>query len=449
MQQFHFPEGFLWGTATASYQIEGAAAEDGRGQSIWDRFSDIPGKTWRGQSGRVACDHYHRVDEDIDLMRSMGVDTYRFSIAWPRIQPDGSGPANPAGLDFYDRLVDKLVAAGIKPMPTLYHWDLPLTLENLGGWPVRDTAERFGEYAAIVASRLVDRVETWWTLNEPWCSAYLGYANGHHAPGRTEPGAALAAVHHLLLGHGLATQALRAAGAEQVSIVLNPSHCRGDEDAVQVVDGVANRIFFDPLLKGAYPEDVVANTRSHTDWGFVQDGDLETISQPIDLLGVNYYTPTWLRSKAGAPEIDVFPGSAGIEGWTPEELPVTDMGWPIDASGLFDLLVRIHKDYGVPVMVTENGAAYPTGPNEAGEVVDTERIEYLRSHIGAVHDAIGAGVDVRGYTAWSLMDNFEWAFGYDKRFGLVYVDYATQRRIPKASAKFYSDVIAANGLELD
>ncbi|WP_100446000.1 GH1 family beta-glucosidase [Glycomyces xiaoerkulensis] len=447
MSHLHFPEGFLWGTATASYQIEGAATEDGRGPSIWDTFAAEPGNTWRGQSGRVACDHYHRVDEDIELMRSMGVDTYRFSIAWPRIQPDGSGPANPAGLDFYDRLVDKLTDAGIKPMPTLYHWDLPQILEDRGGWPVRETAERFADYAAIVAGRLADRVETWWTLNEPWCAAFLGYGNGHHAPGRTEPGAALAAVHHLLLGHGLATEALRAAGAEQVSIVLNPMQCRGDEEAVRVVDGVANRIFLDPLFKGAYPDDVIENTRHHGDWGFVREGDLEAINQPIDLLGVNYYSPTWLRLAPGAPENEVNPGSAGIESWAPEDLPVTDMGWEVDATGLFDLLVRIHKDYGVPVMVTENGAAYPTGPDEHGRIDDVERIDYLKTHIAAVHDAIEAGADVRGYTAWSLMDNFEWAFGYEKRFGLVYVDYATQRRIPKASAEFYTRVVADHGLE--
>ncbi|WP_026929149.1 GH1 family beta-glucosidase [Glycomyces tenuis] len=447
MPQLDFPEGFLWGTATASYQIEGATSEDGRGPSIWDTFADTPGRTWRGQSGRVACDHYHRVDEDIALMRSMGVDTYRFSIAWPRIQPDGSGPANPAGLDFYDRLVDKLTAAGIKPMPTLYHWDLPQTLEDHGGWPVRETAERFGDYAAIVGARLADRIDTWWTLNEPWCSAFLGYGSGHHAPGRTEPAATLAAAHHLLLGHGLATKALRAAGAEQVSIVLNPTQCRGDEEAVRYTDAIANRIFFDPLFKGAYPTEVIERTAHHTDWSFVQDGDLELISQPIDLLGLNYYNPSWFKDAPGAPENPVGPGSAGIGQWTPEELDVTDMGWPIDASGLTDLLLRVHKDYGVPTMITENGAAYPTGPDANGEVVDTERVDYLRSHIAAVHDAITQGADVRGYTAWSLLDNFEWAFGYDKRFGLVYVDYATQRRIPKASAKFYTEVIAANGLD--
>lgn len=447
MPQLDFPEGFLWGTATASYQIEGAANEDGRGPSIWDTFADTPGKTWRGQSGRVACDHYHRVDEDIALMRSMGLDTYRFSIAWPRIQPDGSGPANPAGLDFYDRLVDKLVAAGIKPMPTLYHWDLPQTLEDHGGWPARETAERFGEYAAIVGALLADRVDTWWTLNEPWCSAYLGYGNGHHAPGRTEPAAALASVHHLLLGHGLATKALRAAGAEQVSIVLNPAQCRGDEEAVRYADAVSNRVFFDPLFKGAYPAEVLERTAHHTDWSFVRDGDLETIAQPIDLVGVNYYNPTWVKNVPGAPESPTSPGSGGIANWTPEELPVTDMGWPIDASGLTDLLVRIHKDYGVATMVTENGAAYPTGPDADGEVVDTERIDYLRAHIAAVHDAIEQGADVRGYTAWSLLDNFEWAFGYEKRFGLVHVDYTNQRRTPKASAKFYTEVAAANGLE--
>ncbi|MCC3762293.1 beta-glucosidase [Glycomyces sp. TRM65418] len=447
MTQLTFPEGFLWGTATASYQIEGAVSEDGRGPSIWDTFADTPGKTWRGQTGRVACDHYHRVDEDIALMTSLGVDTYRFSIAWPRIQPDGTGPVNLRGLDFYDRLVDKLVAAGIKPMPTLYHWDLPQGFEDRGGWPERETAERFGDYAAIVGARLADRVHTWWTLNEPWCSAFLGYGNGHHAPGRTEPVAALAAAHHLNLAHGLAVQALRTAGAGQISIALNPTQCRGDEEAVRIVDGLANRVFFDPILKGEYPAEMMERTAHHTDWSFVREGDLDRIHQPIDLLGINYYNPTWLRMNPDAPESDVQPGSAGIETWTPEELPVTDMGWPIEASGLTDLLVRIHKDYGVPTMVTENGAAYPTGPGEDGEVDDVERVAYLRGHIAAVHDAIEAGADVRGYTAWSLMDNFEWAFGYDKRFGLVHVDYTTQRRTPKASAGFYADVIAKHGLE--
>jgi beta-glucosidase len=338
-------------------------------------------------------------------------------------------------------------AAGIKPMPTLYHWDLPQSFEDRGGWPERETAERFGDYAAIVGARLSDRVHTWWTLNEPWCSAYLGYADGHHAPGRTEPGAALAAVHHLNLAHGYAVQALRAAGADRVSIVLNPTHCRGDEEAVRIVDGVANRVFFDPLLRGHYPADVIERTSGHTDWSFVRDGDLAQINQPIDLLGVNYYCPSWVRMNPDAPEIPVHPGSAGVEGWAPEELPVTDMGWPIDATGLTDLLVRLHKDYGVPTMITENGAAYPTGPDEHGEVNDVERVDYLRSHIAAVHDAIAAGADVRGYTAWSLMDNFEWAFGYDKRFGIVHVDYATQKRTPKASAKFYAEVIAKHGLE--
>ncbi|SDD23117.1 GH1 family beta-glucosidase [Glycomyces harbinensis] len=447
MTQLTFPEGFLWGTATASYQIEGAVAEGGRGPSIWDTFSDTPGKTWRGQTGRVACDHYHRLDEDVALMASLGVDSYRFSIAWPRIQPDGTGPANPEGLDFYDRLVDRLVAAGIKPMPTLYHWDLPQGFEDRGGWPARETAERFGEYAAIVGGRLSDRVHTWWTLNEPWCSAFLGYGNGHHAPGRTEPAAALAAAHHLNLAHGLAVQSLRAAGAERVSIALNPTQCRGDEEAARIADGLANRVFFDPILKGEYPVDMMERTAHHTDWSFVRDGDLEQINQRIDLLGVNYYNPTWFRVNPDAPESPVQPGSAGIETWTPEGLEFTDMGWPIAPSGLTDLLVRLHKDYGVPTMITENGAAYPTGPGEDGEVNDVERVAYLRSHIAAVHDAIEAGADVRGYTAWSLMDNFEWAFGYDKRFGIVHVDYATQKRTPKASAKFYANVIAANGLD--
>ncbi|MEU6858610.1 GH1 family beta-glucosidase [Glycomyces sp. NPDC046736] len=447
MTQLTFPEGFLWGTATASYQIEGAADEDGRGPSIWDTFSQTPGKTWRGQTGRVACDHYHRTEEDVALMASLGLDTYRFSVAWPRIQPDGTGPVNPAGIDYYDRLVDLLVEAGIKPMPTLYHWDLPQSFEDRGGWPERETAERFGDYAAIVADRLADRVHTWWTLNEPWCSAFLGYGDGHHAPGRTEPVAALKAAHHLNLAHGLATQALRAAGAERVSIALNPTQPRGDEEAVRIVDTLANRVFFDPILKGEYPAELFERTAVHTDWSFVQDGDLEQINQRIDLLGVNYYNPAWFRYNPDAPESQVQPGSAGVEGYRPEELPVTDMGWPIEPTGLTDLLVRIHKDYGVPTMVTENGAAYPTGPGEDGEVDDVERVDYLRSHIAAVHDAIEEGADVRGYTAWSLMDNFEWAFGYDKRFGIVHVDYATQKRTLKSSAKFYAKVIADHGVE--
>ncbi|BCB85474.1 GH1 family beta-glucosidase [Phytohabitans suffuscus] len=449
-----FPDGFVWGAATAAYQIEGAARDDGRGPSIWDTFSRTPGKVYAGHTGDVACDHYHRYPDDVGLMADLGLHAYRFSISWPRLQPDGSGPVNPRGLDFYDRLVDELIGRGIDPIVTLYHWDLPQTLEDRGGWTSRDTASWFAEYAAAAYTRLGDRISTWTTLNEPWCSAYLGYASGIHAPGRQDPAAAFAAVHHLLLGHGLAARALRAAGAEKVGITLNPAavlpadpESAADAEAVRVVDGLSNRIFFDPILAGGYPSDVLEQMRRFTDLAFIQDGDEKAIAAPIDLLGVNYYSPTYVAGRPGAPGGGLaHPGTEGVL-FLPPAGPLTEMGWQIEPAGLTALLERIGRDYpGTPLYITENGAAFADKAGPDGQVADVDRIAYLDGHLRAVHTAIERGVDVRGYLVWSLMDNFEWAEGYRKRFGIIHVDYQTQRRTPKDSALWYRDVIARNGL---
>ncbi|MEV4636001.1 GH1 family beta-glucosidase [Actinoplanes sp. NPDC049548] len=449
----HFPDGFIWGAATASYQIEGAVHEDGRGPSIWDTFSRTPGRVYAGHTGDVACDHYHRYVEDVAIMADLGLGSYRYSIAWPRIQPDGTGPVNTRGLDFYDRLTDELIGKGIDPVVTLYHWDLPQTLEDRGGWTVRETAEAFAEYAAIVHARLGDRVRTWTTLNEPWCSAYLGYGSGRHAPGVQDPAAAFRAVHHLLLGHGLAARALRAAGAQGVSITLNPAAVfpldpqnAADVAAARIVDGLHNRIFLDPLLRGAYPDDMREHMARFTDLSHIREGDEAIINAPIDVLGVNFYTPAYVSAKPGQPASPENPGTEGIA-FRPPVGPITDIGWQIEPAALTKLLDRIHTDYGVPMMITENGAAYPDGPSgETGEVHDTDRIEYLDTHLRACLEAISHGVDLRGYFAWSLMDNFEWAEGYKMRFGIVHVDYTTQQRVPKDSAKWYREVIRRNGL---
>ena len=443
-----FPEGFVWGAATASYQIEGAAREDGRGPSIWDTFSRTPGKVFAGHTGDVACDHYHRYAEDVALMADLGLASYRFSVAWPRIRPDGTGPVNTRGLDFYDRLTDELLGKGIDPVVTLYHWDLPQTLEDRGGWTVRGTAEAFAEYAQVVFGRLGDRVGTWTTLNEPWCAAYLGYGNGIHAPGRQDPAGSLAAVHHLNLAHGLAARALRSAGARSISITLNPCEVSpldpqnpADVDAARIIDGVANRIFLDPLLRGEYPADVLEHISKITDLSFIKDGDAAIINAPIDVLGINFYTPSYVSAQPGHPGALDYPGSENIAFRKPVG-PVTDMGWQIEPASLTRLLTRIHRDYpGTPLMITENGAAYPEG------VHDPLRIEYVDAHLRACHDALAAGVDLRGYFAWSLLDNFEWAEGYAKRFGIVHVDYTTQQRVLKDSAKWYREVIRRNGLE--
>jgi beta-glucosidase len=457
-RQISFPQDFLWGTATASYQIEGAVHEDGRTPSIWDVYAHTPGRVHNGDTGDIADDHYHRWQEDLGILGELGVGAYRFSIAWPRVQPGGSGPASSRGLDFYSRLVDGLLERGIRPIATLYHWDLPQELEEAGGWPERDTAHRFAEYAALVADALGDRVPTWTTLNEPWCSAFLGYGSGVHAPGRTDLGDALRAAHHLCLGHGLAVQALRGglpAGAE-VSVTLNLhqvsplTDSAADVDAARRIDGTANRVFTGPMLEGAYPQDVMADTAHLTDWSFVREGDTALCHQPLDFLGVNYYSPTVVSSSRdtgghgfdghGASSFSPWPSGAGV---TFHQAPgrKTAMGWGIDPDGLYRLLCGVGAEYpGLPVMVTENGAAFDDYVNPEGEVRDPERVAYLGSHLRAVHRALESGVDVRGYFLWSLLDNFEWGYGYSKRFGAVYVDYGTQRRIPKDSARWYSEV---------
>ena len=463
-----FPPGFVWGTATASYQIEGAAAEDGRTPSIWDTYSHTPGRVVGGDTGDVADDHYARYREDVAIMRELGVGSYRFSVAWPRITPQVTehalGPVNEAGVAFYDRLVDELLGAGISPAATLYHWDLPQALEDAGGWTNRATAERFAEYAEVVAARLGDRIGTFITLNEPWCSAYLGYASGVHAPGRTEPASALAAVHHLNLAHGLATAAVRrAAPGAQVALTLNlawvqpASGSAADADAVRRIDGLQNRVFLDPTLRGEYPADVLADTAPVTDWSFVRDGDLALISQPIDALGLNYYSPTVVRAYAGSgPKLEAdghgdgaasaWPACEDVE-FPPQPGPKTDMGWSIDARGMTELLLRLTREHpGLDLYVTENGAAYPDVLGEDGAVHDDDRIDYLQAHLSAVADAVEAGAPVRGYYLWSLLDNFEWSYGYSKRFGIVHVDYATQQRTVKDSGRWYAEVVRRNAL---
>jgi beta-glucosidase len=448
------PEGFLWGAATASYQIEGAAEEDGRVPSIWDTFSRTPGKTLNGDTGDVATDHYHRWREDIAAMADLGLDAYRFSIAWPRVTG-----GNQKGLDFYSFLVDTLLENGIAPFATLYHWDLPQELEDAGGWPERSTAYRFAEYAAQVGRVLGDRVHTWTTLNEPWCSAFLGYAAGVHAPGRSEPAAALAAAHHLNLAHGLASRELRAIAPQaQHSITLNIHQLRGDQEAVRRVDAVSNRIFLDPLTGRGYPSDLLADTAAITDWAFVRDGDEKTIAAPLDVLGVNYYSPTLVRVWDGASprdhadghkqgEASPFVGCEDVVEFAALPGPYTAMGWPVDATGLEELLLRLHREHpGLPLVITENGAAYEDELTPDGRVHDTERIAYYRDHLAAMRRAIDTGgVDVRGYFAWSLLDNFEWAYGYDRRFGLIHVDYATGERRWKDSAHWYKEAITRGG----
>jgi beta-glucosidase len=454
--RLEFPPGFIFGSATASYQVEGAVTEDGRGPSIWDTFSHTPGKVWNGDTGDVAVDHYHRLDDDLDLMKTLGLEAYRFSIAWPRIQPTGRGPANPAGLAFYQRLVDGLLARGIRPIATLYHWDLPQALEDEGGWTNRATAYAFADYARIMGEALGDRIETWTTLNEPWCSAYLGYGSGAHAPGVTDPAAALAAVHHLNLAHGLAVSALREVVSNDpaFSITLNLHVFRGDgetgPEAIRQVDGLANRVFLGPLLDGTYPADVLEDTASVTDWGFVHDGDLELIHQGIDLLGVNYYSTTRVRLWDGSAEKQnadghkpslgsAWPGADRVE-FLPQPGPYTEMGWNIEPAGLEELLLSLHASYPtLPLMITENGAAFDDVVVD-GAVHDVDRVDYLRRHLTAAHRALTAGVDLRGYQVWSFLDNFEWGYGYSKRFGIVRVDYETLERLPKDSALWYADL---------
>jgi len=437
-----FPGGFTWGVATSAFQIEGATGEDGRGESIWDVFCRKPGAIRDQQNADVADDHYHRWREDVELMARLGVGAYRFSIAWPRIQPTGSGPANAAGLDFYERLTDALLVRGITPVPTLYHWDLPQPLQAEGGWLARETAARFAEYAGLAAERLADRIPMWITLNEPFVVTAYGYALGFHAPGTSLMLGALPTAHHQLLGHGLATAALRAAGARQVAITNNyapawpASGSEADTAAAQAYDILHNRLFTDPVLLGAYPDLSPFGLPRGLDC--VRDGDLAVIAAPLDALGVNYYMPMRLSALPDSLlpfQMEPIPG-----------YPVTAFGWPVIPGGLTELLVLLRDRYrgGLPpVYITENGCSADDQVSPAGVVADEARISYLDGHIRAVHEAMRVGVDVRGYFVWSLMDNFEWTEGFHQRFGLVHVDFATQRRTPKESFGWYRDLIAA------
>lgn len=450
-----FPEGFVWGVATSAYQIEGAAREDGRGESIWDRFAKTPGKVEDGSDGDVACDHYHRYKEDIALMRDLGLRAYRFSIAWPRVVPAGRGASNEAGIDFYSRLVDALLEAGIEPFATLYHWDLPQALQDEGGWASRSTAEAFAAYADVITRRLGDRVKKWITHNEPWCAGMLSHQMGLHAPGLKDWRVALAASHHLLLSHGLAVPVIRAnSPGSEVGITLNftpavpASRSPADRDATRNFDGYFNRWFLDPIFGRRYPADIVvdyveAGKLPPEGTSFALDGDMKIIAAPCDFLGVNYYTRAVVRSNR-IPEAKNLPATVVAA----PKAEHTDMGWEVYPDGLFQILTRIHLEYGpIKLYVTENGASYSAGPDAEGRVRDDDRMRFLRDHFAAAHRAIEAGAELCGYFAWSLLDNFEWDRGYKQRFGIVYVDYATQRRYPKDSALYYKRVIEANAVE--
>ena len=467
------PADFVLGVATAAYQIEGARHEDGRTDSIWDTFSHTPGAVVDGDTGDVACEHYHRYAADVALMKSLGMQSYRFSTSWDRVCPDG-GPVNAKGLDFYERLVDSLLEAGVAPWLTLYHWDLPQALEDRGGWTSRETVDRFVDYSLAVHDRLGDRVRTWTTLNEPFCAAFLGYTGGMHAPGRTSPEDGLAAAHHLMLAHGRVVQELRARDASlELGLTLNftvadpldPSDPR-DVDAARRVDAQMNRIFLDPIFRGAYPADIVRDIRevdaaAVTDWqAAVQPGDLEIISAPLDALGINYYHGELLSGHSQGAEGNPhetegqqretrspFPSNTDIH-WVERGLPRTGMDWEVQPEGLTRLLGRVAEEYapGIALYVTENGVAYDDVVAENGEVPDADRASFLRDHVAATLDAVEQGVDVRGYFYWSLLDNYEWAWGYDKRFGIVRVDYETQERTIKQSGREYAQIIAARAI---
>ncbi|MDQ4112568.1 MAG: family 1 glycosylhydrolase [Actinomycetota bacterium] len=469
-----FPQDFLWGAATASYQIEGAIDEDGRTPSNWDTFTKVPGAILNGDTGEVACDHYHRVPEDVALMKRLNLASYRFSTAWPRIRPDG-GKVNQAGLDFYSRLVDELLEAEIAPWITLYHWDLPQALEDQGGWTSRDTAYRFVEYSTTVYDALSDRVDNWTTLNEPWCSAFLGYSGGQHAPGRQEGVAGIVAAHHLMLGHGLVINELRARGAtpengKSLGITLNPTVVDPydadrpeDVDMTRRIDGLHNRVFLDPLFRGKYADDLAADTEGLTfqgrpwqDW--VLEGDLEVISAPLDVLGVNFYFGNAIAAEPFEIDPDQVLGSRLVHSDLPRGNPypgaefvtprtgraTTARDWEIDSVWLTRLLTRLSGEYGAPpIYITENGAYYDDVV-EDGAVHDTARLDYIDSHLRATLDAMEQGADVRGYFAWSMLDNFEWSYGYAHRFGIVHVDFETQVRTPKDSGLWFADVAANN-----
>ena len=470
-----FPNGFLWGAATSAYQIEGAAHEDGRGESIWDRFAKTSGLVKDGSNGDVACDHYHRWSEDIDLMKSVGLAAYRFSVAWPRVFPTGKGPLNERGLDFYSRLVDRLLEQGMAPYVTLYHWDLPQALQEEGGWTNRAVTERFVEYTHAVVRRLGDRVKHWITHNEPWCASIVGHAKGHHAPGLRDWSAALVASHHLLLSHGLAVPVVRAdsPGAE-VGITLNlspsipASKSPEDASAARHYDGFMNRWFLEPVFRGQYPDDMIRDYAElghmPRDWhtSIVREGDLARIAVPTDFLGVNYYNRNVARSEKIA-EKDNQPRTVVVPPAGSPDVEYTDIGWEVYAKGIFEVLMRVHLEYRpAKILVTENGAAYSIGPaagpagnDRAGgnavkkRVPDVKRIAFLRDHLAWVHEAIELGAPVEGYFLWSILDNYEWDWGYTQRFGITWVDYETQERILKDSAHWYRRVIEENAVTVE
>jgi beta-glucosidase len=454
-----FPDGFAWGVSTSAYQVEGAVDEDGRGRSIWDTFSHTPGKIDGGGTGDVACDHYHRFADDADLMAELGVNAYRFSIAWPRLYPSGGGALERRGLDHYDRVIDALLERGIEPIPTLYHWDLPQALEDAGGWLGRDTVERFAEYARTCYDAYGDRVRRWLTINEPWIVGLLGYLHGLHAPGHRDDVRGEATVfHHLLLAHGRGVQELRAGGSggeAGIALSLAPHYPWSDDPADVAAswasDGYVNRWFLDPLFRGSYPDDMRARYEAIVGpLDFIQDGDLETIATPSDHLGVNYYARRVMRA---APGRDPYPwevvvlGDTELTGGVTGGVPMTEGGTEITPQAFTDLLVRLKDDYDCPrIIITENGAVYADEPGPDGHVHDERRVLYIKQHLAAVHAAIEQGVDVTGFCYWSLLDNFEWALGYLQRFGIVHVDYATQKRTIKDSGFYYGRVARANEL---
>lgn len=452
----NFPEAFKWGAATASYQIEGGTELDGRGVSIWDTFAATPGKVVNQENGSVACDHYHRYAEDFALMRDLGIQTYRFSFAWPRFFPNGDSVREQRGFDFYDRLLDSMLEHGIEPMATAYHWDLPQTLQDVGGWANRDTAYRLADYTAALVEAYGDRIGNWLTLNEPWCFSWLGYANGVHAPGVQNLDHAIAAAHHTSLAHGLASRAMKSVNSDiRTGIALNMTNYRledpNDPDLAELgglLDSHINRWWLDGIVHGAYPQNLVDlygdKLQKH-----IHGGDMEVVKVQTDILGVNYYSDSFVglprENDKPMSEGGLFPFPQRSNGETPA--PHTDMGWPITPEGLHDLPLRIAADWPEikEISITENGAAYPEGPDENGDVVDNRRVEYLTSHIEALGRAVAEGAPVKSYYAWSFLDNYEWAEGYAKRFGIVHVDFDTQVRTPKDSAKAYSSIISQQG----
>lgn len=452
-----FPADFKWGVATASYQIEGGTELDGRGVSVWDTFAAIPGNVVNQENGSVACDHYHRYAEDFKLMQDLGIQTYRFSLAWPRMFPTGDSVREQRGFDFYNRLIDSMLEHGLEPMATAYHWDLPQTLQDKGGWANRDTAYRLADYAAAITDAFGDRVKNWLTLNEPWCFSWLGYANGVHAPGVKDIDQAIAAAHHTSLAHGLASRSMKAVrGDIRTGMALNMTNYRiedpNDPELAELgalLDSHINRWWLDGAFRGAYPQNLVDlygdRLQRH-----IQGGDMEIVKVTTDVVGINYYSDSFvgLPRPEDKPMIEggLFPFPQRSNGTAPA--PYTDMGWPITPEGLHDLPLRIARDWPEikELSITENGAAFPEGPNEDGEVVDTRRVEYLISHLDALGRAVAEGAPVKSYYAWSFLDNYEWAEGYAKRFGIVHVDFDTQIRTVKDSAKAYASIISEQGV---